>query len=728
MVLIVGVGAVLVASWLLFANREGDSATDDVSAASASAEVGRLGHTQSARAAEPGRQAATISGLVRRNGQPVKGARVVLKGASVFATNSGADGTFSFNTAPGAVYLSASLNDAVSEVLGPLAIEAGGHVNNVVLDILDGVVVKGVVVDFVRREPIAKAVVTTSVGTAVTDEHGGFELVGPKSQTWVEVSAPGYLTRTEWVALEVAKAGARLELALSPASRVEGEVLVGGAPAERATVFVEVARGARAGERSLATVTDAAGKFAVECGDGRVVVVAVSREGARVKSPELFLAVGEKRTGLVLEANDVDSVGGVVTRAGAPLPNALVTVIDAKSDDVAATAVTALDGHFRTTPMVTGSYLVQVRVGSFVSVAGPFVHRLGGPPWAVDVKEGLTLSGRVEPPSGGIRVRCRSGDWAGPSAETVTDDSGRFAFEGVSAGLLHLDAEGPGGAATAQAHAGDEVVLRLSHGVVVVHLQDDSGAALTDGILFARSLDTGALRRFVVLAPDGSYRFELPTGPWALHVEVATRGQSAPVPVTVTSAGVDVRISLEPGIVVRGLVLDAQTKLPISGATLRVRSPDVAHETASVMTNARGEYATPPVPKSHGVTASAPGYRERGDAIANLNPSHAVWELTRSEPNDRPPRSESFEGIGMTLKMVDGRPAAAGIIEGSPAERAGVLVGDSILSVDGEPSGGDMNALVSRIRGPAGTEVRIGFQRAGRQFELVIRRRQISPM
>lgn len=702
----------------------------DERAAEGSSEQGSPDQPVARVEGRPAQRVSSVSGVVRRSGQAVANAHVVLKGAQMFTTESGADGTFEFaSVLPGGLYLSASVADAASDVLGPLELEPGARLSNLVLELTPSVVVNGVVIDFVNRAPISKAVIVSAAGAVVTDAAGGFALKGPMSQTWVDVSAPGYLSRSEWVALELARTGSRLEVVLMPASHIEGTVTVGGAVARDATVFVELSRGARRGERSGAVQTNEKGHFDLQCADGRLVVVAVTKEGAQLRSAELMIAIGERRTGVVLEANELDSIGGVVTRDGQPLGNASVTVINARSNDVVAAAITVPGGQFRTQPVVTGNYVVQVRSGAFVGVAGPFEHRLGGAPWTIAVSGGAKLSGRVEPAAAGIRVRWRSGDWAGPAAETVTDAAGAFAFEGVSAGLLSVDAEGAGGAATTTAHAGDEVVLQLTHGFVIAHLQDDSGAVLTDGMLFAKSLETGVVRRFLVLAPDGTYRFELPTGRWELQLEVAGRGKSGAAKVEVTTAGVDVRLSLEAGVVVRGVVRDAVTKLPISGAMIRVRAPDLQSETASVLTNARGEYVTPPIPKTHGITASAAGFRERGDAVSNLNMGNAVFELTPAPANDVPPQPQPpFEGIGMTIDMSSGRPTAASLVEASPAERAGVLRGDVIVSVDGVPAGADMNALVGRIRGPAGTPVQIVFERGGRPFELVIRRRQISPM
>lgn len=78
--------------------------------------------------------------------------------------------------------------------------------------------------------------------------------------------------------------------------------------------------------------------------------------------------------------------------------------------------------------------------------------------------------------------------------------------------------------------------------------------------------------------------------------------------------------------------------------------------------------------------------------------------------------SGTFEGIGaylsqdpdtMLIKVV--RP-----IKNSPAEDAGLLAEDILVTVDGEDiSGQDLNLVVSKVRGPKGSTVEIGVAREG---------------
>ncbi len=84
----------------------------------------------------------------------------------------------------------------------------------------------------------------------------------------------------------------------------------------------------------------------------------------------------------------------------------------------------------------------------------------------------------------------------------------------------------------------------------------------------------------------------------------------------------------------------------------------------------------------------------------------------------------SFEGIGATVEMREGRLTVVAPIKGSPAERAGIQSGDVILKVNETViQNMDVNQAIMLIRGPKGTAVRLTIQRAKQPtFELSITR------
>jgi carboxyl-terminal processing protease len=66
-----------------------------------------------------------------------------------------------------------------------------------------------------------------------------------------------------------------------------------------------------------------------------------------------------------------------------------------------------------------------------------------------------------------------------------------------------------------------------------------------------------------------------------------------------------------------------------------------------------------------------------------------------------------YPGIGIFTTRIDGRHFVDGVLEGSPADRAGLTFGDEILSVDGEPF-----SPIAAFRGKIGLTVDIESRRA----------------
>ena len=61
--------------------------------------------------------------------------------------------------------------------------------------------------------------------------------------------------------------------------------------------------------------------------------------------------------------------------------------------------------------------------------------------------------------------------------------------------------------------------------------------------------------------------------------------------------------------------------------------------------------------------------------------------------------------------------------EGGPAARAGLRVGDRIITLEGEPVRGlSLEEIVERLRGPVGTEIELEIVRDGEAITLRVRR------
>jgi carboxyl-terminal processing protease len=73
-----------------------------------------------------------------------------------------------------------------------------------------------------------------------------------------------------------------------------------------------------------------------------------------------------------------------------------------------------------------------------------------------------------------------------------------------------------------------------------------------------------------------------------------------------------------------------------------------------------------------------------------------------------------FFGVGINIAERDGVVYVVSTIEGTPAEEAGLQPEDEIVSIDGESRDRwDIDEVVTRVRGPEGTDVELGVRREG---------------
>ncbi|MBI4200637.1 MAG: S41 family peptidase [Chloroflexi bacterium] len=83
--------------------------------------------------------------------------------------------------------------------------------------------------------------------------------------------------------------------------------------------------------------------------------------------------------------------------------------------------------------------------------------------------------------------------------------------------------------------------------------------------------------------------------------------------------------------------------------------------------------------------------------------------------------SASFEGIGAYVNPRDGQIVIVAPMPGSPAEKAGILPGDTILAVNGTSTAGmSLPDVILRIRGPRGTAVELLVLHPGEQGPVTI--------
>jgi carboxyl-terminal processing protease len=86
-----------------------------------------------------------------------------------------------------------------------------------------------------------------------------------------------------------------------------------------------------------------------------------------------------------------------------------------------------------------------------------------------------------------------------------------------------------------------------------------------------------------------------------------------------------------------------------------------------------------------------------------------------------------FSGIGVWLKLKGADLEIVSVLPSTPAKQAGLQRGDVVRTIDGtDVADLDPDEAVARIKGPEGTAVRLGIERAGELIELTLTRRSIE--
>jgi len=79
----------------------------------------------------------------------------------------------------------------------------------------------------------------------------------------------------------------------------------------------------------------------------------------------------------------------------------------------------------------------------------------------------------------------------------------------------------------------------------------------------------------------------------------------------------------------------------------------------------------------------------------------------------------NYAGVGLDITVDEGKVTVLAPIDGTPAQRAGILPGDIVVSVDDvEIEAGNIDAAVRSMRGAPGTEVTVRVHRDGEQHPL----------
>ncbi|MEP7243647.1 MAG: S41 family peptidase [Gammaproteobacteria bacterium] len=113
--------------------------------------------------------------------------------------------------------------------------------------------------------------------------------------------------------------------------------------------------------------------------------------------------------------------------------------------------------------------------------------------------------------------------------------------------------------------------------------------------------------------------------------------------------------------------------------------------------------------------------------VAALDPHSAFLDSDEFE-EIRLSTMGSYPGVGIEVVAEDSAVKVLRPIEGSPADQAGMQSGDLIVKIDENDVGADLAGAITRMRGPAGSNVRLTVRRptTGELLEFSLRRAKVD--
>jgi len=115
--------------------------------------------------------------------------------------------------------------------------------------------------------------------------------------------------------------------------------------------------------------------------------------------------------------------------------------------------------------------------------------------------------------------------------------------------------------------------------------------------------------------------------------------------------------------------------------------------------------------------------------LSKLDP-HSAYSNPEETRRMNEPLEGNFEGIGVQFNMLEDTLVVIQTIAKGPSQKAGIVNGDRIVSVDGRPIAGvklERDSIMKLLRGPKGTKVKLGIVRpsVGETLTFVVTRDKI---
>jgi len=475
--------------------------------------------------------------------------------------------------------------------------------------------------------------------------------------------------------------------------------------------------------------SDAAGNFKLaNAPPGKFKIRAVTKEGNTGKLPVTIATVDQ--TGLVVQLTKRASIAGrVVDTNGKPAPNihVMATLAEGKGsfnignmndrNDVSSGA----DGTFKIVGLDAGKYEVRVRDLEAMMRSKDKDRKQT----VVELAEGADKTGvtvTVEARDGIIRGSVIGGDgkpaadawvtayrerepgktsssdipeevqtrWGGSSEPTLTGADGRFAITKLRTGSYTIVADGPRGSSRGEkktVKTGDTTQIQLASLGTLVVTVTQRGAPVKSYDVSCDSPGHDVERH--AASDDGSYKLEnLPPGEYKCRID-ADAG-TAEGKVTVTTSETKLALTLSVFGSLSGQVVSVLTAKPIPDLDVIANSEGnqrgflEAMTGKGVKTSADGKFVVERVPAGKGKLTLAGkagfGAMESHDYVAKEGELVDLGVIKIV-----PPRTTEAGTFGFALEVKGETLEVTSVTAGSPAEGAGIVIGDKIVTIETIP-------------------------------------------
>lgn len=592
-----------------------------------------------------------------------------------------------------------------------------------------------------------------------TDADGRFEIQAVLPARYRVAAESGPRGRGVLKTVDVTRVDVRgLTLKLGAAATVAGTVSrPDGKPA--AGAIVRLTGSGRRGPGSKPVIAGADGTFRiVGAGPEKYAVVADGGDGGIAREEIGLLVEGEEKTVALRLAAGGSIRGTTKFQDGSPA-RAIAIAVTGQGEGLPYRATISDEaGAFSAGGLAPGTYTVWGRRKApphNISTSRPspdlrIVTIMGAETNDTEItlkSGGKAIGGVVQMPDGkpaaGVTVIAAKPDGPprrAPSTFWETDfvtthQDGAFVIDDIEDGTLRLWAVRPGfpDVAVDDIAAGrKDVKITLRPGGVLAGVVSEKDGQPTRDFVLAlmpgmkvgendrdRRMRADAARHIRIHDPEGGWEIgALQPGPYEVKVSTAAGGVASRL-VTLSEGEQNraVDLTVEPGIVVRGKVVELETGAPLAEATATLRG------------GARSIEATAGADGSFEVVGFSPGdvlnidVRPTADTHISeftelqIPPAipvvdAGVFRLMRGQRRSR--MSGEAGTIGLRSKVSGGRFEVSEVQAGSAAEKAGLEAGDVVVAVDGKDVRGiGQGAIRFLMSGKPGTRVTLGVQSTG---------------